>query len=231
MHLIEVIRNVPIDNAVEQLRSSHQFIVGRAIAAQQLMSSGTASWGAVTKRLTVDLAEAPEGVGKSSEKLVEIVNILATTERTISALGWLATQLPGAVVRECHPSTNDDAEGNDIVLEDIVGDVLARCEVCDVITHRAGQDGKEAKDLKNLGCADSVPNDSVRRFIATSPEFAQALLTPSRVWSSKHYRYVRHGTREHGGTEMLELARPSLEPVYLRHSTVIAPLDFSGFSD
>ena len=65
--------------------------------------------------------------------------------------------------------------------------------VCDRCTNLAfiggKENGKEKKDLKNLGCSEMVPNDDVDRYIATSEEFAAALTGPKRKWSNMHYRY------------------------------------------
>ena len=120
------------------------------------------------KRLEIDVPFGEGLVGKSEEKYVEVINILATAERTVSALKWLGNEFPGSLVQECHASTSDGKEGNDIVLVNLEGAVSVRCEVCDVVASKAGQNGKEKKDLKNLGCTLSVPDDNIRRFIATS---------------------------------------------------------------
>ena len=70
--------------------------------------------------------------------------------------------------------------------------VHVRCEVTDVAGSFAHQNGKERRDLKNLGCADAVPQGAVRRFICTSERFANALSAPGRKWKSCHYRYKVH---------------------------------------
>ena len=77
-------------------------------------------------------------------------------------------------VKECHPSTSSAKGSNDLMLEDTIGVVVVRCEVCDVASDSAGSNGKERKDVASLGCADGVPDDGVRRFLCTSPEFARA---------------------------------------------------------
>jgi hypothetical protein len=133
-------------------------------------------WGSELKRLEVSLPVGKLLVGKASEKFVEVINILATTERTISSLCWLEKEHSRAFLRECHSSTSDDVEGNDIVLvSPETGKVVVRCEVTDVTSNKPGQNGKEKKDIKNLGCEEYVPNDGATRYIATSHEFSNAL--------------------------------------------------------
>lgn len=207
-HLIETIKDKPIEDAIESLRQAHDLIVDQAIQAEKKIGIRGDSWGLEFKRLDVALPKGESLVGKGSEKFVEIINILATTERTISALVWLAHAYPNAVVRECHASTSNDHEGNDIVLvEESSRRVLVRCEVTDVISSSAGQNGKEKKDIKNLGCASSVPDDGAVRYIATSFEFSQALASKSRKWGNMHYRYVPHDTECSNQTVMLEVVK------------------------
>ncbi len=133
-------------------------------------------------------------VGKKSEKLVEIINILATAERTISTLVWFKKEFLQCTVRECHVSTSDDSQGNGIVLIDADVNVIVLCEVCDVASSNAGQNKKEKSDIKNLGCADGVPRDNIRRFISTAPEFSLVLTSDKRKWKSIPYRYLTHQT-------------------------------------
>jgi hypothetical protein len=188
-HIIETIENLPTKIALEKLREAHSFISKKVIAAQSLIGTDSANWGIKTKRMFVDLSKGPDLVGKSTEKFVELINILATTERTIEALEWLTKNYPSHVVQECHASTSDYKGGNDIVLTDQNGFVKVRCEVCDVASRNAGQNKKEKNDLKILGCAEVVPNDGTDRFIATSSEFARALTSTKRKWSALHYHY------------------------------------------
>jgi len=204
-HLIETIRNALLSEAILQLEQTHELIVGAAISATNEIGPVRNTWGSDLKRLDVVL---PKGrlIGKSTEKLVELINILATTERTISALKWFETQYPNASLRECHASTSDDAEGNDIVLIDPEsGNVVVRCEVTDVTSSNPGQNGKEKKDLKNLGCSDIVPGDGVKRYIATSLEFSNALKSEKRKWKSRHYGYLGHETKCSNQTVILEV--------------------------
>lgn len=207
-HLIETIVDKPIGDAIESLRQAHDLIVEQAIQAQKKIGIKDGSWGLEFKRLDVALPKGESLVGKGSERFVEIINILATTERTISALVWLSIEFPNAVVSECHASTSSDHEGNDIVLvEEVSRRVMVRCEVTDVISSRAGQNGKEKKDIQSLGCASSVPDDGVVRYIATSFEFSQALASKSRKWGNMHYRYIPHDIECSDQTVMLEVVK------------------------
>ena len=115
----------------------------------------------------------------------------ATMERLLDALKWFRNHpdYRSLRVRECHPSTSDDSSGNDIVLESADGIAKVRCEVCDVVSKNAAQNRKEKKDIRNLGCETGVPSDGVSRYIATSPEFAEALSSLRRKWNQKPYRY------------------------------------------
>ena len=206
-HIIETIYGSSIDDAVDLLEQTHQLIVDCAITSQSNLSTETLSWGVNIKRLEVPLPCGQLLVGKPREKFVEIINILATTERTISALKWLFLTYPEAQIRECHPSTSDDSGGNDIVLTDNQGNILVRCEVCDVASSNAAQNNKEKKDLKNLGCETAIPDDSIKRYIATSYEFAKALSSLNRKWNKMHYRYILHSTEAGDQTVMLEITR------------------------
>ncbi|MEH6519278.1 MAG: hypothetical protein V7742_21580 [Halioglobus sp.] len=208
-HILEAIRGTEIQKAVSILEDAHQKIVLRAAEATLEAESDAELWGRRLKRLEVSLPLIPGVVGKSSEKLVELINILATVERTISALKWFGQEYSDCVLRECHPSTSDDSDGNDIVVTTESGVVRARCEVCDVASSSAGQNGKEKKDIKNLGCNDIVPRDGVRRFIATSMEFSSALTSSKRKWHALPYRYLAHTNGGLGDTVLLEVVPPN----------------------
>lgn len=204
-HLINTIYDASISSAITSLEEAHTLIVERVIAAQKVINVDSLAWGEQFKRLEVSLPQGAGLIGKHKEKFVEIINILATVERTISALKWLSTEYPKSIVRECHPSTSDNKGGNDIVLTDQNGKVIVRCEVTDVSSSSAGQNGKEKKDLKNLQCSIAIPNDSVYRYIATSLEFADALSSPKRKWRNMHYKYLRHETGLNNSTILLEI--------------------------
>lgn len=209
-HIIETIVDLPLVSALDRAKEAHAFISNRVIKSQAMIGTSPIRWGITTKRMLVDLRGGPDLVGKPEEKFVELINILATTERTIEALEWFNSSYPELIVRECHASTSDFKGGNDIVLVDGCGVVRIRCEVCDVASSKAGQNKKEKNDLKILGCAESVPIDEVERFIATSSEFAAALASPKRKWSTKHYRYDLINTELAQNTVMLRIL-PAVE--------------------
>ena len=202
-HIIEAIENESIGRSIEILRNAHEFVASRAIAAQAEIGADLDHWGTAAKRMFVDLQGGPDLVGKSEEKFVEIINILATTERTIEALQWFSESYPDLSVRECHSSTSDNPDGNDIVLVSHEGEVKVRCEVCDVASRSPGQNNKEKKDLASLGCSEVVPKDGVDRYIATSTEFGAALAGPKRKWTGMHYGYQLIETKLPLGTVLL----------------------------
>ena len=104
--------------------------------------------------------------------------------------------------------TSDNAEGNDITLTNDAGEIIVSCEVCDVASSNAAQNGKEKNDIKILGGTDGVPDDGVRRFIATSSEFAAALTSQKRKWQNMNYRYIGHATGYPDQTVLLEIVQP-----------------------
>lgn len=187
-HLIEPIRNRTVDDALIDLRRAHEFMVDRANQTLQRVSKNSGLWGIESKRAIVDLkGERPSLIGKTEEKLGEVINIAATVERLIAALEWFKKNFEHCSILECHPSTSADEAGNDIVL--VNGEeILVRCEVCDIASSNDSND-KEKNDLRNLGCDEKVPSDDVRRYICTSREFAECITRPRRRWPEKHYRY------------------------------------------
>ena len=74
-----------------------------------------------------------------------------------------------------------------------------------MISSNAAQNGKEKKDLKNLGCSHEVPDDMITRYIATSTEFSNALSSPKRKWKNLHYKYIKHHTNLSDNTVLLEI--------------------------
>lgn len=207
-HIIETLSGLSIEESISILANAHAQIVDTVLTAEATASNHKISWGINFKRQEVLLPVIPGIIGKPSEKLVEIINILATTERTISALKWFSHEYPDSIVRECDASTSDNAEGNDITLINNAGEILLSCEVCDVASSNAAQNGKEKNDIKILGCSGRVPNDGVRRFIATSSEFAAALTSQKRKWQIMNYRYIAHATGYPDQTVLLEIVEP-----------------------
>src|SRR5215208_1068518 len=145
-HLIATIRNCTINEALDELTAAHSFIAHRARAAIVNVPDASSAWGARAKRLDVELGgvDRPRLVEKTTEKFAEVVNTLATAERLIAALRWFSANgdFQTFRVRVCHPSTSSVTGENDLVLVDEHGTVRVRCEVCDVISTSAGQNGK-----------------------------------------------------------------------------------------
>ena len=190
-HVIEPFTNSSFEDAVADLRAANSFIVSRAKKALIAADISVGKWGISLKRTPVDLGgdSKPRLVGKPSERLSEVINIAATVERLIAAIEWFSRECPSCKIHECHPSTSDEANANDLVVVDGKGNVVVRCEVCDVASNSAGSNSKEKKDIRNLGCNVAVPEDNVRRYICTSPEFASALTSEKRKWATMPYRY------------------------------------------
>ncbi|HUN56276.1 MAG TPA: hypothetical protein VMU29_14080 [Smithella sp.] len=206
-HVIEPFKNVTFEEALLSLREAHRFLVSRAKAAITASELDEYHWGASVKRLPVKLNydNVPNLIGKTEEKLVEVINIAATVERLIDGIEWFAAQPEnqGYFILECHPSTSDESSGNDLVMIDGNNRVTIRCEVFDVVSLNAGSNNKEKKDIQNLGCNESVPKDGVKRYICTALEFGRALTSPNRRWESKPYRYKLIETGSSSKTCML----------------------------
>lgn len=212
-HLVAPLRDLDLQDALQQLDEAHEFLGKCCVAAVTSLRPDQSSWGVLMKRHRVDLSGPgrPASVLKTSERFVEVVNMVATLERLIAALRFFQSRQQewGSLrVRECHPSTSSTVGGNDLVLEGSGQEVVVKCEVCDIVSQRAGSNGKEQKDLESLGCAGGIPADGVRRFICTSPEFAQAIASPDRKWEERHYRYRRFEVGDEAGTELLEIVTP-----------------------
>jgi hypothetical protein len=188
-HLIKSFEEKAIKDGLADLRAAHDFLVDRAKSSLKEFEAINPPWGINAKRISVNLQceKRPILIGKDEEKLSEVINMAATAERLIDVLEWFGRKEEFSI-HECHPSTSDNEGGNDLVLK-IDKKTAVRCEVCDVISDNAGSNGKEKKDLQNLGCGVNVPDDGVERYICTSNEFASALTGENRKWQSKQYRY------------------------------------------
>ena len=206
-HVVEPFKNASFGDALQSLRAAQRYLVSRAKVAINASDFDESRWGTSVKRSLVRLnvGEVPPLIGKSEEKLGEVINIAATVERLIDAIDWFAVQphSEGYSILVCHPSTSDEAGGDDLVIVDSKGEIAIRCEVCDVASSSAGSNNKETKDIRNLGCDEAVPDDGVPRYICTAPEFANALASAKRKWGSKPYRYRLTETGSTAGTCML----------------------------
>jgi hypothetical protein len=95
-HLIKAIENKAIIETIKKLENTHLLIVNSLVNIK-LISTNSPFWGIELKGLEVTLPEN-ELIGKPKEKFTEIINILATTERTISALRWFSKKYPESIV-------------------------------------------------------------------------------------------------------------------------------------
>lgn len=208
-HLVTTFADLALSDARRQLMEAHDFLVSSCLDALAAIPKSGPLWGIQMKRMHVKLntAARPAVVCKDAERFGEVVNMVATLERLVAALGWFEQQpeFRGLRVKECHPSTSSAKGSNDLMLEDGTGNVLVRCEVCDVASSSAGQNGKERKDILSLGCAQGVPCDGVRRFICTSPEFARAIQSAKRKWAERRHRYREFILGDAGGTVLVEI--------------------------
>jgi hypothetical protein len=208
-HLVTTFSNVSLAEACRELRNAHDYLVDCTRAALSEIPTSGPLWGIRMKRLHVDLTRPgrPGMVRKDTERLGEVINMVATLERLVAAIVWFQAQprYEDLRVSECHPSTSSAKGSNDLMLAAEDGQIVVRCEVCDVASRSAGQNGKESKDLKSLGCAEGVPDDGVRRFICTSPEFAGALQSTNRKSGKWPHRYRGISLGDAGDTVLLEI--------------------------
>jgi len=208
-HLVATFSNVSLAEACRELCEAHDYLVTCARTALSDIPSSGPLWGIKMKRLYIDLTRPgrPSFVGKDTERHGEVVNMVATLERLIAAIEWFQhqTTFKDLRVSECHPSTSSADGSNDLVLTTDDGRIAVRCEVCDVASSSPSSNKKESKDLKNLGCHVVVPDDGVRRFICTSPEFAAALQGATRKSAKWPHRYQSFPLRDAGCTVLLEV--------------------------
>jgi hypothetical protein len=191
-HLINPIANRGVDEVLTALTSAHEHIVTRAHASLARLDSVVATWGRRTKRHRVSIAHGNDDIGKDEEALVELINMAATVERLCDVLTWVRKRDPHATVVACHPTTSDaaeDAREPDLTVQ--TSEAIELIEITDVVSRTASSNNKEKKALKVLGCESAVPPDGRHRYIATSPEWADALCAPTRKWRDKHYTYNR----------------------------------------
>jgi hypothetical protein len=213
-HLIATFADISLTEARRQLAESHDFLVTRSLDSLKNAPVAGPLWGVQMKRMHVQLETdaRPAAVCKKVERFGEVVNMVATLERLVAALGWFEqhSEFKCLRVKECHPSTSSAKGSNDLMLEDDTGAVVVRCEVCDVTSESAGSNGKERKDVASLGCTDGVPVDGVRRFLCTSPEFARAIQSPKRNWADRLYRYREYAIGDATNTVLVELIPPPI---------------------
>ena len=116
-HLMGELSMLPLCEVRSQLQKAHDFLVECCVAAA-LPAPGPL-WGIEAKRGAVNLGPAdarPALIGKSSERLVECINMVATVERLIAVLSWFEHEWDEVIVLLCHPTTSTSAGSNDLVL-------------------------------------------------------------------------------------------------------------------
>ncbi len=208
-YLVSPIFEMPLSNAIEELRTVHGFLVARAKATVANAHENGDHWTVEMQSLTVNLqgANRPRLVGKEVEGLAELLSVTASLERLIVALAWFGScvEFTGLTVLECHSSPGSPKNVNDIVLSDDRGQTKVRCDVRDVASDSAGEAGKERKYLRSLGCEVRIPDDGARRFICTSTEFATVLRSEKRDWQRVPHRYVLQHANEAAQIVVLEI--------------------------
>src|SRR5438309_458933 len=135
-HLVSPLRDLSLSDGLRALRQAHDFLVERTTAGLDAKFDRTAAsgskWGIHFKRIGVDLPlDNPGRVfidsedrvltlvepSVQSQKLVELVNQLATIERLVDALTWAMSEGSGLArhrIKLCHPTTSSDPqEGTD----------------------------------------------------------------------------------------------------------------------
>lgn len=222
MQLIRKLENMTIEDVRRDLREAHEFLATCCAEHMKTPREISSSWGTRLKRAPVSLSRGgrPSVIEKEKEQLSEIINMIATVERLLGALSWFRErqEFRDLRVRICHPTTSSAPGENDLVLDDPLGQVVVRCEACDVTSTSASQNGKEASTLTALGCDKGVPADGVRRFICTSREFSDAISSPRRQWIKRGYRYRPDACGDDSDTVLLEVvaaprdATPVAEP-------------------
>jgi hypothetical protein len=212
-HLVLPFWKASLSDAINRLRVAHEYLT--ECAASAAPPKAASDWGTRFKRIAVslDLPNRPADIGKAQEKLAEVINMAATLERLLGALRWfsLDDRFAAALVAECHPSTSDSIEGNDLILQ-ARAQIEARVEVCDIVSSSTDGNGKEQSSLQKLGWKLDAPSGDVSHWLATSPEFAKYLTKKRRKWLLKPYRYVQLDVGDAANTSLLEIVRADREP-------------------
>ncbi|MFN9295248.1 MAG: hypothetical protein ACK6EB_44805, partial [Planctomyces sp.] len=104
-HVVQPFTNKTFAEAINLLRAAHEFLTARAKSALQASDADMACWGIALKRSSVDLSGdgIPSLIGKTEEKLGEVINIAATDERLIDAIKCFSEQAEDNVntILEC----------------------------------------------------------------------------------------------------------------------------------
>ncbi len=196
-HLIE-----PYQGSMTTAEASHRLMT----AIESLRKSLGKYWStenrevsfALRKRTAVRLVQGegePFSIGKSEEKLGELLNMGATLERLYDVLKWAESALPDYIVTYCNPTTSGSDETgkqrHDLELAD--GESVAVFEVSD---SEGNNNGKAAKDLARLQQADMTAR---RRFLGVTASAANYVL------KSPGTSHLHDGGNE--GTHIVEVFR------------------------
>lgn len=149
-----------------QLQGAHDAIVGRAVGWTHAVAGP--SWGIRAKRTLVDLTGAHPLVTSEKNPISELLNICATVERLLDALGWAIENGWAQSVLECSPTTSGVAGPSDIRTRGVEGE--AWFEVSDVVSARDGN-RKLQTDLARLELATA----GVATFLVTSPSWERRI--------------------------------------------------------
>lgn len=168
----------PVDATtyMAQLQAAHDAIVARAIRSTHDVEGP--SWGIRAKRTPIDLTGTDPMVTSERHPISELMNICATVERLLDALGWAIQNGWATSVLECNPSTSGVAGPPDLRTVGIEGE--AWFEVSDVVAARDGN-RKLQLDLVRLERAPA----EVATFLVASPSWEQRIkhrrLTYSKI--------------------------------------------------
>jgi hypothetical protein len=128
----------PIDAVayMAQLQAAHDAIVDQAIGWTHAVAGRW--WGIRAKRTLVDLTNAHPLVTNEKHPILELLNICATVERLLDALGWAVENGWARTVLECSPTTSGVSGPSDLRT---VGDEdgVAWFEVSDVVSAHDGK--------------------------------------------------------------------------------------------
>jgi hypothetical protein len=204
--LVKPIFDASIPTAISEFRAVHDFLVSQIRTS---IAEADDQWAINTRRLRVDLrgTDRPPLVGKDAEKLAAVLNAAAILERLIAALNWFSREedFRALIVAKCRASSDDVMDSFDIMLSNERGKTKVLCEVCDIASGMPGQQRKQREYLwRRLGCQATVPDDGVRRFICTSPEFAAAFQKETRENQRIIHDYRVHQVDE-AHTMLLEI--------------------------
>ena len=192
-HLIAQMRELALEDCIEQLRGAHDYLVTAAIDMLGVARhTDPEYWGSDVKRLRVTLPPSrPVLIQQDTHNFAEIVNQLAGLERMLDGLQWFAPRWPGSRVDRCHPSTSSAPGENDIILSNSTG--LFRVEVFDIAGGTVTND-KLNKTLRTFGLEKGWV--SGRRLLFVSASVAPKIL-PRTTNGRYHFAPLMQEVRTH----------------------------------